>query len=53
MSDHLIVDDLTMAFDSGGYMIKSLDGLSFTAETGSWSCCSDLRAAARRRCCLV
>jgi putative ABC transport system ATP-binding protein len=34
MSDHLIVDDLTMAFDSGGYVIKPLDGLSFTAEDG-------------------
>ncbi len=34
MSDHLIVDDLTMAFDSGGYVIKPLDGLSFTASDG-------------------
>ena len=31
MSDHLFVDDLTVAFDSGGYLIKPLDGLSFTA----------------------
>jgi putative ABC transport system ATP-binding protein len=34
MSDHLIVDDLTMAFNSGGYVIKPLDGLSFTAADG-------------------
>jgi putative ABC transport system ATP-binding protein len=34
MSDHLVVDDLTVAFDSGGYVIKPLDGLSFTAEDG-------------------
>ncbi len=34
MSDHLVVDDLTVAFDSGGYVITPLDGLSFTAEDG-------------------
>ena len=34
MSDHLVVDDLTVAFDSGGYVIKPLDGLSFTAGDG-------------------
>jgi putative ABC transport system ATP-binding protein len=34
MSDHLIVDDLTVAFETGGYVIKPLDGLSFTAEDG-------------------
>ena len=34
MSNHLVVDDLTVAFDSGGYVIKPLDGLSFTAEDG-------------------
>ena len=34
MSDRLVVDDLTVAFDSGGYVIKPLDGLSFTAEDG-------------------
>jgi putative ABC transport system ATP-binding protein len=34
MSDGLVVDDLTVAFDSGGYAIKPLDGLSFTAEDG-------------------
>ncbi len=34
MSDRLVVDDLTVAFDSGGYIIKPLDGLSFTAEDG-------------------
>ncbi len=33
MSD-LLVDDLTMAFDSGGYVIKPLDGLNFTAGDG-------------------
>ncbi len=34
MSDRLVVDDLTVAFDSGGYVIKPLDGLSFDAEDG-------------------
>ncbi len=34
MSDDLLVDDLTVAFDSGGYVIKPLDGLSFKAEDG-------------------
>ena len=34
MSDHLVVDHLTVAFDSGGYVIKPLDGLSFTAVDG-------------------
>ncbi len=34
MSRCLDVDDLTVAFDSGGYVIKPLDGLSFTAEDG-------------------
>jgi putative ABC transport system ATP-binding protein len=34
VSDHLVVDDLTVAFESGGYVIKPLDGLSFTAENG-------------------
>jgi putative ABC transport system ATP-binding protein len=34
MSDRLVVDDLTVAFDSGGYVIKPLDGLSFSAEDG-------------------
>ena len=34
MNDYLLVDDLTVAFDSGGYVIKPLDGLSFTAEDG-------------------
>ena len=34
MSNHLVVDDLTVAFDSGGYVIKPLDGLSFAAEDG-------------------
>ncbi len=34
MSDHLVVDDLTVAFDSGGYVIKPLDELSFTAGDG-------------------
>ena len=34
MRNHLVVDDLTVAFDSGGYVIKPLDGLSFTAEDG-------------------
>jgi putative ABC transport system ATP-binding protein len=30
----LTVDGLTVTFDSGGYVIKPLDGLSFTAEDG-------------------
>jgi putative ABC transport system ATP-binding protein len=34
MSDHLVVDDLTVSFDSGGYVIKPLDGLSFNADDG-------------------
>jgi putative ABC transport system ATP-binding protein len=34
VSDHLVVDALTVAFESGGYVIKPLDGLSFTAEDG-------------------
>jgi putative ABC transport system ATP-binding protein len=34
MSGRLIVDDVTVAFDSGGYVIKPLDGLSFVAEDG-------------------
>jgi putative ABC transport system ATP-binding protein len=34
MSHDLVVEDLTVAFDSGGYMIKPLDGLSFKAEDG-------------------
>ena len=34
MSDQLFVDDLTVAFESGGYVIKPLDGLSFKAEDG-------------------
>lgn len=34
MSARLVVDDLTVTFDSGGYVIKPLDGLSFTAEDG-------------------
>ena len=34
MSDHLVVDDLTVAFETGGYVIKPLDGLSFTAQDG-------------------
>jgi putative ABC transport system ATP-binding protein len=34
MSARLVVDDLTMAFDSGGYLIKPLDGLDFQAEDG-------------------
>jgi putative ABC transport system ATP-binding protein len=34
MSNHLFVEDLTVAFDSGGYVIKPLDGLQFTAEDG-------------------
>ncbi|HEY6430004.1 MAG TPA: ATP-binding cassette domain-containing protein [Acidimicrobiales bacterium] len=34
MTNQLVVDDLTVAFDSGGYVIKPLDGMSFTAEDG-------------------
>jgi len=34
MSDRLAIDELTVAFDSGGYVIKPLDKLSFTAEDG-------------------
>lgn len=34
MSDDLHVQDLTVAFDSGGYVIKPLDGLKFDAEDG-------------------
>ena len=34
MSDDLLVEDLTVAFDSGGYVIKPLDGLSFKANDG-------------------
>ena len=34
MSDDLLVEDLTVAFDSGGYVIKPLDGLSFKADDG-------------------
>ncbi|HEY2653656.1 MAG TPA: ATP-binding cassette domain-containing protein [Solirubrobacteraceae bacterium] len=34
MSDRLVVNDLTVAFESGGYVIKPLDGLSFAAEDG-------------------
>ena len=34
MSDDLLVEDLTVAFDSGGYVIKPLDGLSFKAKDG-------------------
>jgi len=34
MSAHLGVEDLTVSFDSGGYVIKPLDGLSFAAEDG-------------------
>jgi putative ABC transport system ATP-binding protein len=34
MSDRLVIDDLTVCFDSGGYTIKPLDGLSFVAEDG-------------------
>jgi putative ABC transport system ATP-binding protein len=34
VSDRLVVDDLTVTFDSGGYVIKPLDGLSLTAEDG-------------------
>jgi putative ABC transport system ATP-binding protein len=34
MSARLTVEDLTVSFDSGGYLIKPLDGLSFGAEDG-------------------
>ena len=34
MNDHLVVEDLTVAFDSGGYLIKPLDRLCFTAGDG-------------------
>jgi putative ABC transport system ATP-binding protein len=34
MSDRLIVDQLTVTFESGGYVIKPLDGLTFAAEDG-------------------
>jgi putative ABC transport system ATP-binding protein len=34
MSHDLVVDDLTVAFDSGGYVIKPLDGLTFKALDG-------------------
>jgi putative ABC transport system ATP-binding protein len=34
MSDRLVVEDLSVAFDSGGYVITPLDGLSFTATDG-------------------
>jgi putative ABC transport system ATP-binding protein len=34
MTSRLVIDDLTVAFDSGGYVIKPLDGLSFEAEDG-------------------
>jgi putative ABC transport system ATP-binding protein len=34
VSDQLVVDDLTVAFESGGYVIKPLDGLTFKAEDG-------------------
>jgi putative ABC transport system ATP-binding protein len=34
VSDQLVVEDLTVAFESGGYVIKPLDGLHFTAEDG-------------------
>ena len=30
----LAVDDLTVEFDSGGYLIRPLDNLSFTADDG-------------------
>jgi putative ABC transport system ATP-binding protein len=36
MSGHLDVEDLTVAFDSGGYLIKPLDGLTFHAEDGEF-----------------
>jgi putative ABC transport system ATP-binding protein len=34
MSARLAVEDLTVRFDSGGYVIKPLDGVSFSAEDG-------------------
>jgi putative ABC transport system ATP-binding protein len=34
VSDRLVVDDLTVAFESGGYVIKPLDGLNFAADDG-------------------
>jgi putative ABC transport system ATP-binding protein len=34
MNDDLLVQDLTVAFDSGGYVIKPLDGLNFKAHDG-------------------
>jgi putative ABC transport system ATP-binding protein len=34
MSRRLAVEDLTVSFDSGGYVIKPLDGVSFVAEDG-------------------
>jgi putative ABC transport system ATP-binding protein len=34
MSGRLVVKDLTVSFDSGGYVIKPLDGVSFSAEDG-------------------
>ncbi len=34
MSVHLAVEDLTVSFDSGGYVIKPLDGLTFDAADG-------------------
>ncbi len=34
MTGRLTVEGLTVAFDSGGYVIKPLDGLSFVAEDG-------------------
>jgi putative ABC transport system ATP-binding protein len=34
MSGRLAVEDLTVSFDSGGYEIKPLDGVSFVAEDG-------------------
>jgi putative ABC transport system ATP-binding protein len=34
VSDQLVVDDLTVTFETGGYLIKPLDGLTFKAEDG-------------------
>ena len=34
MSGRLAVEDLTVCFDSGGYVIKPLDGVSFNADDG-------------------
>jgi putative ABC transport system ATP-binding protein len=34
MTDRLVVENLTVSFDSGGYVIKPLDGLSFAADDG-------------------